>query len=189
MSTLEVRDNNAAKQESTPPLDRPFKNEATSNSTTTNTDQGAQSANTKSMKDSTTVMDLEHLGESPAYIDCPHCEKRTLTKVEQIDSTQTTLAAALCCLFCGVITVCIPSLCHWCADIDHRCSECGKQVSHKPHDGPVQARYPTGPKERPSRYAAMPSAQRDQLALPLVEQQPDRVEPIVAIPPRKAHVP
>ena len=55
-------------------------------STTNNTDQGAQSANTKSMKDSTTVMDLEHLGESPAYIDCPHCEKRTLTKVEQIDS-------------------------------------------------------------------------------------------------------
>ncbi|KAF2738502.1 hypothetical protein EJ04DRAFT_509645 [Polyplosphaeria fusca] len=212
MSTSEVKDNNATKQGSPPPLDEPFKNKETAKSPTTTTGQDAQGANAKSTKDSTMVTDLEHLGESPAYIDCPYCEKRTLTRVEQNDSSQTThvnpflcllrlmyvlrpayhsyrLAAALCCLCCGVITVCIPFLCHWCADIDHRCSECGKQVSHKPHDGPVQARYPTGSKERPSKYAAMPAAQREQLVLPLVEQQPERIEPIVAAPPEKAHVP
>ncbi|KAF1849021.1 uncharacterized protein K460DRAFT_276264 [Cucurbitaria berberidis CBS 394.84] len=98
------------------------------------------------------VTPLKRLGEEPAFIDCPHCEKRTKTKVEKVDSSQTSLAAAFCCLCCGVITVFIPFLCHWCADIDHRCYECGKQVAHRPHDGQMQEMLPQEPVQKPSMY-------------------------------------
>ncbi|OCL11577.1 hypothetical protein AOQ84DRAFT_278201, partial [Glonium stellatum] len=98
------------------------------------------------------VIPLEHLGETPAFIDCPYCKQRTKTRVIKEPSSQTSLAAAFCCLFCGIITVCIPFLCNWCADIEHTCSHCNQKVSHKPHDGPVQAKYPQASIATPSQY-------------------------------------
>lgn len=63
------------------------------------------------------------------------------------------LAAAACCLCCGIITVCIPSLCHWCADVDHYCSGCGNQVAHKPHEGKVEVKLPQDKSKEISMYA------------------------------------
>ncbi|KAJ5291830.1 hypothetical protein N7478_001081 [Penicillium angulare] len=47
-----------------------------------------------------TVTPLNLLGEVPAWIDCPFCERRALTRVKGADSSTTMLAALLCCLVC-----------------------------------------------------------------------------------------
>lgn len=52
------------------------------------------------------------------------------------------MSAALCCLCCGIITVCIPFLCHWFEDTIIQCSGCKKQVALIPHDGPIQVLWP-----------------------------------------------
>src|SRR5277367_3252679 len=82
------------------------------------------------------------------------------------------MATCLCCIATGIIGVCIPSLCHWCADTDHHCSECKQLVMHKPHDGSPQAKYPASkPRQRPSDYAPMPDPIRPQLDRPWSEDQ------------------
>ncbi|KAK3321744.1 hypothetical protein B0H66DRAFT_552556 [Apodospora peruviana] len=110
------------------------------------------------------VVRLEDLKETPDFIDCPYCHSRQKTNVVKNDTSQTTLAALFCCLFCGVITVCIPIMCHWFADIDHHCSGCHKRVAHMPHDGKMEAVLPRPegtPMYAPSQFAPM-SAQPQQ---------------------------
>ncbi|KAJ5601072.1 hypothetical protein N7510_010606 [Penicillium lagena] len=99
------------------------------------------------------VTPLTRLGETPAWIDCPHCHARTQTRVAEENSSETRTASLLCCLFCGIIGVCIPSLCGWCADTDHFCTRCGKQVARKPHDGPAHEMFPPEQRQVASKYA------------------------------------
>ncbi|OMP82724.1 hypothetical protein BK809_0000913 [Diplodia seriata] len=78
-------------------------------------------------------------------IDCPHCHRRTTTRVNQKSSSQTGTTALLCCLVLGVIGACIPYCCKMYYDTDHFCQSCGQQVVHKPHDGPPQLCLPLPP--------------------------------------------
>ncbi|RMZ14745.1 hypothetical protein D0860_01962 [Hortaea werneckii] len=97
------------------------------------------------------VTPLDRLGIGPGWIDCPFCHRRTRTR-------NTSILAVLFCFICICLT-CIPCLAHWFADVDHYCSECGKQVTHQPHDGYVEVlggggEYgPPLPATVPSRYA------------------------------------
>ncbi|QGA17516.1 hypothetical protein EYB26_005187 [Talaromyces marneffei] len=85
-----------------------------------------------------TVTPLQQLGDVPAQIDCPFCHTISLTNVTKTDSSQTTIAAVLCCLCCGIITVCLPSLLGWYQNVEHRCGNCKRKVAYKPNDGPIQ---------------------------------------------------
>lgn len=60
-----------------------------------------------------------------------------MTRVAKEDSSMTMVAGGLLCLVCICLT-CLPCMLGWCQNIDHYCSACGKQLTHKPHDGIVQ---------------------------------------------------
>ncbi|KAI7485403.1 hypothetical protein KC351_g3942 [Hortaea werneckii] len=98
------------------------------------------------------VTPLHRLGIGPAWIDCPFCRRRTRTRVDRPESNMTYVLAVLCCCICVFLT-CIPCLAHWFANVDHYCSECDKQVTHQPHDGPVEVLSEYGPPTMPSRFA------------------------------------
>ncbi|KAK1763967.1 hypothetical protein QBC33DRAFT_548444 [Phialemonium atrogriseum] len=100
------------------------------------------------------VTPLKSLREAPAWIDCPFCEKRTLTKVTQEDSSATCLASLLCCLVC-VCLVCVPSMTGMCANHVHNCSNCHNRVALRSHDGFVQTFGPTSATGTvPSKYSS-----------------------------------
>ncbi|KAL6897629.1 hypothetical protein GGI43DRAFT_409499 [Trichoderma evansii] len=94
------------------------------------------------MKPENYVIKPENLGEAPDYIDCPYCKSRQKTEVRHQPTSQTSLAAAVCCLCCGILPVCIPFLCNWCADTDHHCERCKRRVAHQPHEGKMEAVLP-----------------------------------------------
>ncbi|KAJ4397389.1 hypothetical protein N0V93_001615 [Gnomoniopsis smithogilvyi] len=98
------------------------------------------------------VTPLAQLTDQPAHIDCPYCQQRSLTYVMKEGSSMQTMAAAVCCLFCGVITVCIPMLCHWFEDTTIFCSKCRKMVAKIPHDGTIQVNHMAGPPLVPSNF-------------------------------------
>ncbi|KAL7941454.1 LITAF-like zinc ribbon domain-containing protein [Trichoderma barbatum] len=104
---------------------------------------------TQNMRPENYVISLENLNETPDYIDCPYCKSRQITKIRHESSSQTTLAAAICCLCCGIIPVVIPFLCNWCADTNHYCEGCKRQVAHKPHEGKTEAVLPPISPSRP----------------------------------------
>lgn len=60
-----------------------------------------------------------------------------MTRVAKEDSSMTMVAGGLLCLVCICLT-CLPCMLGWCQNVDHYCSACGKQLTHKPHDGIVQ---------------------------------------------------
>ncbi|KAJ5546939.1 LITAF-like zinc finger domain-containing protein [Penicillium frequentans] len=96
------------------------------------------------------VTPLHLLREHPVWIDCPFCERRAMTRVGHEGSSATMLASLVCCLIC-ICLVCVPSLTGMYQDTSHYCTNCGKKVAHKPHDGQTQ---PIGPMligEIPSR--------------------------------------
>ncbi|KAF9889967.1 hypothetical protein FE257_006841 [Aspergillus nanangensis] len=107
------------------------------------------------------VKPLEQLGQESALIDCPSCQFRTTTKVQEENSSQTTMAALFCCIFCGCIGALIPLLCKWSQDYHHFCSHCGFKVAICPDAGPVQVQVPRGPQASatgvPSRYPEAPA--------------------------------
>lgn len=109
------------------------------------------------------VTPLERLGDVPAHINCPFCNTISLTTVTKTDSSQTTcaslpfplslftpsfilfadwlwnsVAAVLCCLCCGIITVCLPHWLGWYQNVEHRCGNCKRRVTYKPNDGAIQ---------------------------------------------------
>ncbi|RMX77849.1 hypothetical protein D0869_09557 [Hortaea werneckii] len=98
------------------------------------------------------VTPLHHLGETEAWIDCPFCHRRTRTRVDKADSSMTYILGLLLCLIC-ICAACIPCLAHWCADIDHYCSECKQRVTHRPYNGNIEVLGEYGPATMPSRYA------------------------------------
>jgi hypothetical protein len=51
---------------------------------------------------------------------------------------ENSVAAVLCCLCCGIITVCLPSWLGWYQHVEHRCGNCKRRVVYKPNDGPIQ---------------------------------------------------
>ncbi|OKL62623.1 hypothetical protein UA08_01246 [Talaromyces atroroseus] len=104
------------------------------------------------------VIPLEQLNDAPKLVDCPFCKYRAMTKVTEENSTQTGIAALFCCLFCGIIGVCVPYICKWAQDYHHFCTHCGAKVAIRPNDGPVQVQKPSGPASMPSAYPAAPSA-------------------------------
>ncbi|GAB7359025.1 hypothetical protein MBLNU230_g5097t1 [Neophaeotheca triangularis] len=97
------------------------------------------------------VTPLENLGEIAKWIDCPFCKRRTETRVQHEDSSATTLAGAVCCLFCVCLT-CLPCMMGWFQDTDHFCKGCNRKVTHQPHDGPVQVQGPRPSGQQVSVY-------------------------------------
>ena len=109
------------------------------------------------IKDPVYVIPLERLGEQPADIDCPFCHQRTRTRVEHVGSCltwyvtpatslsillalnslfswqQSHRLATMFCLWTTCYCFFIPICCGWCQDTNHYCSECNKQVTHKPY--------------------------------------------------------
>lgn len=65
------------------------------------------------------------------------------------------MAAAVCCLCCGVITVCIPYLCGWFQETAHHCTNCGKQVTNKTHDGQVVVKEPPKSRLEPTKFGTV----------------------------------
>ena len=55
-----------------------------------------------------------------------------------------------------IILTGIPCIAHWCADIDHFCTNCNRRVAHIPNGGQVQVLSDQGPHTVPSSYAAGP---------------------------------
>lgn len=68
------------------------------------------------------------------------------------------MSAALCCLCCGIITVCIPFLCHWFENTHIQCSGCKKQVAMIPHDGPIIVYWPQGQQGKPPQASQQANA-------------------------------
>ncbi|KAH8892720.1 hypothetical protein GQ53DRAFT_860776 [Thozetella sp. PMI_491] len=116
---------------------------------------------TPNMKPENYVIRLENLDETPDYVDCPYCKSRQMTKIRHESSSQTTLAAAVLCLCCGVLPVFIPFVCNWCADTDHYCEGCNARVAHKPHEGNME---PVLPPVNPARPGEDPRYQQSQYA-------------------------
>ncbi|QKX64783.1 uncharacterized protein TRUGW13939_11959 [Talaromyces rugulosus] len=100
------------------------------------------------------VTPLEQLNEVPKLIDCPFCQYQVMTRVIEENSSQTTIAALLCCIFCGVICAFVPYLCKWAQEYHHFCGNCGVKVAIRPTDGPVQVQRPMPP----PNYPAAPTA-------------------------------
>ncbi|KAH8700432.1 LITAF-like zinc ribbon domain-containing protein [Talaromyces proteolyticus] len=101
------------------------------------------------------VTPLEKLNDQPALIDCPFCQYRAMTRVNEEDSSQTSIAALFCCIFCGIIGACIPYICKWAQDFHHFCTHCNAKVAIRSNEGPVQVLRPT-PVSVPSAYPAAP---------------------------------
>lgn len=89
------------------------------------------------MQQPTYVTTLGRLQEQPELVDCPFCQHQAMTRVAKEDSSMTMIAGGLLCLVCICLT-CLPCMLGWCQNVDHFCSKCGKQLTHKPHDGTTQ---------------------------------------------------
>ncbi|KAH6869128.1 LITAF-like zinc ribbon domain-containing protein [Thelonectria olida] len=68
-----------------------------------------------------TAAPIAALGRSPAPVDCPGCEQRSLTITSfLVGNTTHGWAAALCFVFC---LGCIPYLLNDCKDVEHKCGK------------------------------------------------------------------
>ncbi|EHK42070.1 hypothetical protein TRIATDRAFT_84172 [Trichoderma atroviride IMI 206040] len=130
----------------------------------------------QNMKPENYVVKPENLGESPDYIDCPYCKSRQKTEVRHQSTSQTSLAAAVCCLCCGILPVFIPFVCNWCSDLDHHCESCKKRVAHQPHEGKMEAVLP------PVSAATTGADSRYQLSqyADMSKQSQQKLEPTIA---------
>ncbi|AEO63758.1 765d9350-c5c3-45d8-8a6d-b886477d322e [Thermothielavioides terrestris] len=79
---------------------------------------------------------LDQLGDSPQWIDCPFCHRRTLTRVSKEGTSMQILAGILCCLFC-VCLACVPCLAGWFEETIYVCTQCNKKVATRPVSGPI----------------------------------------------------
>ncbi|KZL80456.1 litaf-like zinc ribbon domain protein, partial [Colletotrichum incanum] len=112
-----------------------------------------------------TVTPLHMLGDAPAFIDCPFCQKRAMANTSKEGTGMQVLAGALCCLLCVCLT-CVPCLAGWCEDTHYSCSNCHKKVATRPYDGPIEVFGPQPHAVVPSRYqpVASPVAEKQQNA-------------------------
>ncbi|KAF2996756.1 hypothetical protein E8E14_002335 [Neopestalotiopsis sp. 37M] len=79
------------------------------------------------------IVPPEQLGENPAFIDCPYCKRRSITTVEETNSSATN-------------------------NVEHRCQNCRKLVARQPHGGNMQAVLPTQQSDYESQREPMPEA-------------------------------
>ncbi|KAK9771084.1 hypothetical protein SCAR479_12208 [Seiridium cardinale] len=84
---------------------------------------------------------LHLLGEASAIIDCPYCNQRAPTRVDEHDSSMTIVAGIGLGILC-ICAACLPCLLHWFQDVDHFCSHCNQRVAHVPHGGIAQVIQP-----------------------------------------------
>ncbi|PLN74557.1 hypothetical protein BDW42DRAFT_189686 [Aspergillus taichungensis] len=89
--------------------------------------------------------------KTPQQIDCLFCEKRAMTRIVEEE-----LAAALCCLTCGICCICIPCLVGFGNTFAHVCTNCGNKVAIKPNDSPLQVQRPQQTGSVPSQFAPAP---------------------------------
>lgn len=87
------------------------------------------------------VVPLEHLDNNPQWIDCPWCQKRTHTRVEKEGSSMQVLTGVVLCLLC-VCLACLPCIAGWFEDTHQFCSNCGKKVATRTHEGNLQVFRP-----------------------------------------------
>ncbi|KAF9883367.1 hypothetical protein FE257_003534 [Aspergillus nanangensis] len=85
---------------------------------------------------------LEHLDDSPRFIDCPFCEQKAWTKIVQEHSDETKRTACLCCFCVGVFGVWMPFVFRWHQHCHHLCTNCEAEVAFKPNGRPVEVRRP-----------------------------------------------
>ncbi|KAH6889658.1 hypothetical protein B0T10DRAFT_486534 [Thelonectria olida] len=89
-----------------------------------------QSTTNFAVHDQTTVTPLHLLGDQSDTVDCPFCQRRTLTLVKYGASWLTHFFAV--CLFfltfCGVLA---PYLLHWNSNISHWCQNCNRKVAYR----------------------------------------------------------
>lgn len=88
------------------------------------------------------VVPLEHLDNNPQWIDCPWCQKRTHTRVEKEGTSMQMLTGVVLCLLC-VCLACLPCIAGWFEDTHQFCSNCGKKVSTRSHEGHLQVFRPS----------------------------------------------
>ncbi|PLN86202.1 hypothetical protein BDW42DRAFT_190398 [Aspergillus taichungensis] len=90
-----------------------------------------------------TVTPRESLRDSPALVECQWCHHAGITRVVQESSTQTGVAALMCCIFCGIIGAVIPYIGKWSYNTHHHCPHCNKIIAIQPHDGALEVQRPT----------------------------------------------
>ncbi|KAF2723062.1 hypothetical protein K431DRAFT_220774 [Polychaeton citri CBS 116435] len=119
------------------------------------------------------VTPLRKLGAEVAWIDCQFCNTRARTRIVEEDSGTTACYGVLLCLICWPLA-CLPCCLGWAQDINHYCTNCNKQVVHKPYDGQIQiferdssSRLPNQipskyTNDAPPRYQAQISPQQEE---------------------------
>ena len=84
------------------------------------------------------VTPLEHLGNSPALVDCPRCQTQTRTVVTKEAGDAVTLWAVVLCCLTGVLCAWLPCVIDDCKDTVHRCSQCGLLLATVTSSGSVR---------------------------------------------------
>ncbi|CAJ2502641.1 Uu.00g100350.m01.CDS01 [Anthostomella pinea] len=74
------------------------------------------------------VTPLHQLTDTPLWINCPFCNKRTKTQSSVEGTAMQILSSVLCCLIC-VPLVCLPCVCHWFEETNIFCSACRNRVA------------------------------------------------------------
>ncbi|KAF6798773.1 hypothetical protein CSOJ01_12662 [Colletotrichum sojae] len=107
------------------------------------------------------VTPLQMLGDKPQLIDCPFCQKRTMTDISKEGTSMQMVVGALCCLFCICLT-CVPCIAGWFEDIHYSCGHCHQRVATRPYNGTIQVFGPhaTGPVASQYEPAPPPVAEK-----------------------------
>ncbi|KAM3511231.1 hypothetical protein MY11210_005100 [Beauveria gryllotalpidicola] len=89
-----------------------------------------------------TVTPLNQLSNTPQWIVCPFCHRRTKTTVRQEGDSMQIIVGAVLCLVC-VCLACLPCLLHWFEDTAWHCSECKNKVAMRKNEGAIEVFGPT----------------------------------------------
>ncbi|KAI0890981.1 hypothetical protein F4806DRAFT_338909 [Annulohypoxylon nitens] len=82
-------------------------------------------------KDPPKVTPLKNLTETPAWIDCPFCNKRAMTRASKEGTTMQTVVGCLLCLCC-VCLACLPCMCGWLQNTHIYCTSCSIRIATIP---------------------------------------------------------
>ncbi|KAG7285694.1 hypothetical protein NEMBOFW57_007987 [Staphylotrichum longicolle] len=96
-----------------------------------------------------TVTPLNMLGDRPQWIDCPFCQRRTMTRLNTEGTSMQIVAGVLCCLLCVCLT-CVPCLAHWFEETTYFCSQCNNKVAMRSENGQISVYGPAA--AVPSKY-------------------------------------
>ncbi|KAF4459606.1 hypothetical protein FALBO_13620 [Fusarium albosuccineum] len=85
-----------------------------------------------------TVTPLNLLGDQSDTVDCPFCQRRSVTKVKK-EASGTTHGIAVALFFTTLFGVIFPYTCHCAPHISHYCKNCGRKVAHQQRGSPMEA--------------------------------------------------